>query len=448
MVHRQPAARVARRYVVALVTTLVAVLGFARPALAQSIEVYNEASLPRLDKDGKVLLKRDRTLTPEGVNFQDCIDDQKIRFTLQMSGFPTSGPVPNVRAFASINQDCKASTSRPGGTQQQCWALVDSIPTAVTQNVDIPVRKIMAGVNNVSKPDDTEEVCGTVDLATISVQFLYFAPGDPNTAAFAKAVPVTVDTVGPQPPSGLSALPGDTRIKVEWKNISGGSADGGAAAGVTELTGIKVYCDPAGDQTTTTPAAPVCHDEPVTAGTDAGDAGEEGGTDAGEETETVEVCEDGGTSTTTTSSCSSPNFVNADGSPIIPTAAFNAKYQCGENNSNTGTSITARAIGKTPLVNGTQYAVAVAATDAYGNVGKLSPVVCETPEVTTDFWDDYRKAGGRAGDGCATVGGSVPVSSTVVLGLGATLTLSSILRSRRRRKSASDATSPREGSRR
>ncbi|MBN9163002.1 MAG: hypothetical protein J0I07_18705, partial [Myxococcales bacterium] len=90
----------------------------------------------------------------------------------------------------------------------------------------------------------------------------------------------------------------------------------------------------------------------------------------------------------------------------------------------------------------------VAATDRFGNVGELSSVVCETPETTTDFWDDYRKAGGRAGDGCATAGGGAPLASTAVLGVGVTLALSSIFRFRRRRKAALDKSQQSEGSRR
>ena len=436
---RRPAARVAPRRLVALALTLSAVIGFAHPARAQSIGVVNEASLPRLDKDGKNVQKRPQTLTPEGVSFQDCIDDQQILFTLQMSGFEANA---SIQAWATIGQDCKVQTARGGGNKT-CWQVYDSdIPLATVADIRVPVRKIMAGVtpNSATTPVSDESVCGKINLANVSVQFLYFPPGSGGgTASMDKSVTVTVDTVGPLPPSGLRALPGDTRIKVEWTNISGGSADGGATGGLTELTGIKVYCDPVSAQTTTTPNAPICHDEPIDAGPDA---------DASVDAGTVEVCEDGGTSTSTSTECGSANFVNPDGSKIIPTAEFNSKHECGSITGNTGTSVTASAVGKTPLVNGTTYAVAVAATDRFGNVGELSSVVCETPETTTDFWDDYRKAGGRAGDGCATAGGGAPLASTAVLGVGVTLALSSIFRFRRRRKAALDKSQQSEGSRR
>ena len=439
---RRPAARVAPRRLVALALTLSAVIGFARPALAQSINIVNQTSLPRLDKDVKPVQKRPQTLTPEGVSFQDCIDDQQIQFTLQMAGFEANAVI---EAWASIGQDCKAPTARGGGVTT-CWRVSETIPLATVADVRIPVRNLMAGAPP-ARPIDVvpgqvvdESVCGKVNLANVSVQFLYFPPGQGGaTASMDKSITVIVDTVGPLPPSGLRALPGDTRIKVEWTNISGGSADGGATGGLTELTGIKVYCDPVSAQTTTTPNAPICHDEPVDAGPDA---------DASVDGETIEVCEDGGTSTSTSTECGSANFVNEDGSKIIPTAEFNSKYECGSITGNTGTSATASAVGKTALVNSTTYAVAVAATDRFGNVGELSSVVCETPEVTTDFWDDYRKAGGRAGDGCATAGAGAPLASTAVLGVGVTLALSSIFRFRRRRKAAPDKKQQSEASRR
>jgi hypothetical protein len=44
--------------------------------------------------------------------------------------------------------------------------------------------------------------------------------------------------------------------------------------------------------------------------------------------------------------------------------------------------------------------VAVAAYDTLGNVGKLSSVACGTTEEVTDFFENYRQAGGKAGNGC------------------------------------------------
>lgn len=61
--------------------------------------------------------------------------------------------------------------------------------------------------------------------------------------------------------------------------------------------------------------------------------------------------------------------------------------------------------GSGPLVDGRQYAIAVAAYDDDGNVGLLSPLFCQTPEPVTDFLDPYTQDGGGAGGGFCDVSG-------------------------------------------
>jgi hypothetical protein len=169
---------------------------------------------------------------------------------------------------------------------------------------------------------------------------------------------------------------------------------------------------------------PVCTDTPVDGGVD--DAGNplDGGT--------TEVCVDGGTTTTQVAGgCASANFVKSDGSKLFPTAEFDAKYGCGNITGNSGTTVIASAIAGNPLVNGTRYAVAVAATDAYGNVGTLSPILCEVPEETTDFWEQYKNSGGDAG-GCSTTGDGFPTATAFLLFLVVSTSASAYRRRRSR----------------
>lgn len=375
------------------------------PAFAQAtITIANEKSLPRLDKNGNQIAKRRLELNPEAVNYQDCLDEQQIQFTLVMSGFEANAVIQVWAANSGV--DCGQQINR-ASANQLCWQVSPNVPLQQQVDVKIPVRKIMSGAPpfKANATDETANACGKVDLTNLSVQFLYFSPGNTAAAASKKDIAVTVDTVGPAPPTGLTVLPGNTRIQVEWDNISG-------EGGVSALTGVSVYCDPAqatGPTTITTDAS--CELVPNEAGATDAEAGTE---DAG----FTEVCTDGGTQTVAGSECSSPNLVNADGSPVIPSAEFNAKFQCGSITGNSGTTVVATEVGGSPLVNGTRYAVAVAATDAYGNVGALSSVICETPEETNDFWGGYRAAGGQAGGGfCATSGPGAPTGSIAALGL-------------------------------
>jgi hypothetical protein len=207
------------------------------PSLARAdITLYQEQSLPRVDKDGKSVVKRAITLKPEGVSFQDCVDDLSIRFPLQLSGFEGNG---SLQVWAGLG-DCKPQTNRQG-VSAVCWQLSTGIPLQLNTTVDIPVRKIMSGVGKPTEAASNEgrDVCGTVDLATVSVQFLYFAPGQLATPAQNKDISVEVDTVGPAAPTGLRTEPGNGRIRVVWNNISG-------EGGVSVLTGVKVYCDQLG----------------------------------------------------------------------------------------------------------------------------------------------------------------------------------------------------------
>jgi hypothetical protein len=51
------------------------------------------------------------------------------------------------------------------------------------------------------------------------------------------------------------------------------------------------------------------------------------------------------------------------------------------------------------LTNGTSYAVAVTAQDAFLNNGTISNLVCDTPITLNDFFETYRNDGGQAGGG-------------------------------------------------
>lgn len=376
-------------------------------ARAQAITISQEQSIPRVYPDGSSVHKRATNLDPEAVSFQDCEDDQRLRVTLNMTGFQANG---SFQAWAALSgTDCSTQTNRTSGTQV-CWSLVTGIPLQTTTQIDIPVRKIMSGAppGDPKAPIEDKSICGRIDLATISVQFLYFAPGALATPAAKKELAVKVDTVGPEPPSGLSTLPGNGRIHVRWDNVSG---EGGLAA----LTGVNIYCEPSGAAapTTTTEEAStqiVCDDASADDG-----AATDGDVDANCHEETTE----GGTTTSSSnSSCQSPHLTITDGGKLIPDSDFNAKYKCGGITGNSGSGATADSVNGAPLTNGTQYAVSVAATDALGNVGRLSDPICETPEETNDFWQKYKDSGGQAGGGfCSTSGPGMPIGSATVLGV-------------------------------
>jgi MYXO-CTERM domain-containing protein len=400
------------------------------PARAQTttgsvtIGVTQETSLPRLSSSGGDVTKRSQTQEPEGVSLQDCLDDQRIAVPLQLAGYQAQS---TLEAWAGLSGvDCGVQTNRQSSTKV-CWKVDDGISLEPTPRPAIAVRRILAGVIDPINPDSSRAICGKVNLTTISLQFLYFAPGQLATPAAKKELQVRADTIGPDAPGSVTVLPGNTRIRVSF----GGLGEGG----LSQYTEVRAYCAPA-EQTPqkTTPAVTqrVCSEAAATVTDDAGDAT---ASDAA-----VGDCEDvvvEAGSTTPASACTSAALVPSDGGAIVPDNAFNTKYQCGSLTGNTGSALIAESVGGAPLQNFKAYAVAIAAIDQFGNVGPLSSVFCETPEPTTDFWESYKNAGGGAGGGfCSVEGAGLPVGSVAVLGVFGMAAIGTL---RRRRREAGKA---------
>lgn len=367
------------------------------PKVARAqLTVATPTSLPRVDVDGKDVQKRDQRFKPEGISFQDCKDRQGIRFSLTLAQPETNA---SLEAWVSNSgADCSAQTARTGASAV-CWRVIKGIPLSTNPIVILPVRKIIGGRTDTNNEEgkDTDAVCGTVELTNLTLQFLYFSPGNLAQAAYKVDVPIQADTIGPVAPTGLKILPGNTRLSMSFNALGEG--------GVVELSTIRAYCDP---DPVGTVVSTTC------------DASAEADVD-GDATTSID---DAGCTTTTTpltegGSCASTAFVDRDGKKIQPDNDFNAKYECGNlPASSTGSVVIARSLRGAPLENNRTYAVALAATDSFLNVGTLSEVQCQYPEETDDFWNDYKKNGGQAGGGfCSIDGSGAPLGSFAVMGI-------------------------------
>lgn len=403
--------RLPHALVLALSGVLALVVLFSpRLARAQAIAILQRDSLPRTDAEGNQLQKRPLTLNPEGVSYQDCKDDQRIRFTIALSGFATNGVF---EVWAGLSGNKCAEQQVRTGANPTCWRVTTGIPLQINTQINIPVRTIMQGAQDPKATDISDAICGKIDLTNISLNFQYYAPGQLATPAVTETVDIKVDTIGPPALTGVTVLPGSTRLHVAWTAVGEG--------GVQDLTGVSVYCAPAtsgGDAATET----VCNDPIVTS--DGGDADV--------------TTEDAGCKQVASGdpACSTDAFrPTSDASTtVIPDNAFDERYLCGRLSGNTGAGVTAEAIGGQPLVNNTNYAVAIAATDSFGNRGTLSSANCARPEETNDFWAGYKRANGQAGGGfCSSTGGASAAGSGAALGIVA-LTMASALRRRAQRR--------------
>ena len=420
----------------ALVASVVALLLLFVPSLAraQTVTITSPTamtmppSLQRLDSSHTAIQKRSQSLNPEAINLSDCHNGQFIRFPLVIAGSGTGTLAGQVWATEGSN-DCSKQLYREG-TQSICYRLSSNFIVTPTQDVDVSVKELIKGFGDQSSSTDSQG-CRLTTATQFTVWFLALS-GTADAQGFL-GVPITASTQGPAALSGIKALPGDTRITVSWDTVGEG--------GVTNVLGVQAYCDgpdPAAQGASDASTHQVC--DSSTTATDA-----ETGTGA-EPTCTTVTDSTGapGAPIPATSAIGSPgvacttkNLPISGSTALIPDQTFD-KFACG-NVTGTGNTIVITDINGVALENGKVYAVAVAATDSYGNVGDVSSPVCQFPEQTSDFWRDYRNSGGGSGGGfCSVDGAGMPAGGFGLLVLGMSIGISAIRRrfkSRARRSS-------------
>ena len=406
-----------RLAVLSFVSGLAVVAGVlvAAPARAQltggvSVMVSTPAALPRLDANGNGVTKRIDPASAEGVNLSDCHADQSIEFPLVVTGF-APGDVSEIWASNGAT-DCTDPQFRPGTQSVHCFKL-GSFPLVNTTQTTIKVKALLAATG-ITTLDSFG--CPAVDISTITVYFMIFRGGVATAPAGKDTVPIKVDTQGPMALTGVKALPGNGAITISW--------DAAGEAGAQDIIGAQALCDPEPMQST----------------------GSDGGGTSQVCTEAGAAAADADASETPEPTCTTvASEAGAAGGPIplpaaIPseglactTAAFAASkaVPCGTPvTGTTGNTIRIADINGVPLSNGVVYAVAVGGTDSFQNVGDVSSAICQFPEETSDFWSDYRNAGGLSG-GCSVESAAVPVGSLSLLMIGIVMTLSTLRRARR-----------------
>ncbi len=413
-----------------------------RLALAQMVAITNKMSLIRRDTNGGEVQKRPQALNPEGINLQDCHDDLRIEFSLTLSGYQ-AGDVMEAWATDS-GGDCTQQNIRNTPGSIACYRLQNvQIPLTPNPVFSIPVRDIIAGLPQNSPPKDSSGCRLVQGVTPITVHFLLFRGGDTQNSSAADNAVFNTKTVGPNPLTNVKVQPGNTRVTISWDQI-------GEGGGAQDVIGVKAYCDLSPQQSSNT--APVT----TTTCTDASTIISDGSDD--QDAGTIETIDGSCSSTTTPGTTAQPipgaspslssdgvacsdNVFSGDASiatgeggttsGIVPDATFD-KYLCGNVTGVTGNTIIADHVGSTPLPNDKVIAVAVAGIDSYSNVGILGAPVCQFPEVTQDFWQDYKGSSGGAG-GCAIAAENAQPAGTLAL-LGLSLGLGvSMLRKRSKR---------------
>lgn len=387
-----------------------------------TITITNPQSLARVDANGNAVTKR-IAIQPEGINLQDCLDNLQILFPLVTVGFSTAETF-QIWGTDQSGADCTVATARSGATQT-CYQINANFARTQTQTVQIPIKELTKGLPSVT--DTGADGCRRVNNYAFTVFFLIL-DGDSVTANASDTL--QVDTIGPDALSNVRVLPGNNSVTIEWDAVG--------EAGADDVIGAQAFCDPNPQVASAVDAGAsiVCTDDAggIVTGFDASDT--DSLADAG--VTCTEVQNEGGTTGGTPIptvdsgipsnglACTTQAFTPDSGTVLVADNALINAFGCGSLTGSQGSTIRIDSIGGQPPSNDRVYAIAVAATDSFGNLGAVSAPICQFPEETSDFWRTYRNEGGSAGGGfCSIEAPGFPGGTSALAVMGLALALSS-----------------------
>jgi len=333
---------------------------------------------------------------PTWINYSDCTNQDELSFETILSGAVGY----SLEVWVGASADCTPYEARLGNAPT-CWQVYKTSPQATTQLVTIQAQDIIAqnkssdaswGPNSGTSAD-CDEAGGPTEGQTITLHFM-LVDGTGQPVGTGSLYETKYDLVGPPAPTGVSAGVGEDMLVVKW-----------SASTASDLTGYRIYCDP--KPGAAAPAnAPMAGGAAGTSGA-AGAGGAAGSTSGGAAGSTTGGAAGGGSGGTTATggAAGSAGSGGSGGNPDCPSSALvvgerpDSAYQCGSVTGSLATSAKA-----SDLVNGVTYAVAVAGVDRVGNSGELSAVACGSPQPVDDFFELYRRSGGKGGGGFCSLG--------------------------------------------
>ena len=399
-------------------------LAVAQTTTGQSITVVtnSQATELTLDQAGTVVANRDYIPDhPFWVNRNECTAGwwyQVGLTTVGINGLPFS-------VWASQGCDCSVLANRTG-TQICCWQVYEEASYAQglsgTKSIAISAQDIVGSHFYTSGTVDTSAIIhGTVtdcDPTThvtypvpsggeaLTLYFMAFGNGSAtNPTAQATWSNVGFDLIGPSAPATVSVASADTQLYVNWSQVTD-----------SDLAGYHIYCK-IPDNTPNPNANAALLSTTGGASSTGGDSSIGGSSSTGGDTSLG-----GSTSASTTdlgldASLQNPNCVDYNlwqGNVVPPNLGYVGK-------ASGVTPVSGVASG---LVNGQNYVCAVSSYDTRENDGTFSMAVCGKPWWVSDFFTQYRSAGGKGGGGFCSIahqssgfGLLIPLASMCMLAL-------------------------------
>lgn len=322
----------------------------ARPAAAQtsgSVTVSkNQFFIERVEE-------RSSGEYPLWINREDClldgvVDDGGTIIQVTPNVSPTGGQNLALQVWVGTGADC-ADPEEQRSTGR-CWQVLNERPMRNNETYAISPRAVVAGKTDI---DPTSEAVCNLDVSA-ATQFYFLLLDGSNIIASAIWKETQVDTRAPNPPTSVEASGGENKVFLEWTVPTTDEE--------SDTQGYTFFCVPLG--------APAIVD-------DAGNGGA------------------AGAPPTLDADCPSNVLIPGE----LPPLDYRCGYATGRTVRNGQTADYGDDGGLVEIVNGTRYAIGISAADQIGNEGKLSDIVCATPEEVTSFFDRYTEAGGRGGGG-------------------------------------------------
>jgi MYXO-CTERM domain-containing protein len=381
-------------------------LGMPSVALAQvapSVKI-TQSTIKRINADGTDAPSRNG-IQLNTISREDCDLDRAYSFPIALANIPTNESVA-VQVWAGAT-DCTSLGNRTPLSTQQCWRVNDKAVarTLTPGNIVLRVRDLLS--NDKTRGTDYvgpvgAAICANNTLSTVSV-YMFWTDGGNNLQGEAANYALSVSTLGPSAPSGVSVSGGDGLVTVKWT----------PATGVSAVQGYDVYCELASNPVTTASRGL------NTLAIDGGLVEMDGAADDAT-TDALTVSEAGMDATARADASAADASVgpNACGSTTLVEGASPGAglFKCATvTGAQVGTAVLTDVGGK-PIKNGDVVTVAVASRDRFGTTGKLSNVACQSALSVDDFYETYRAATGNdSAANCSVSGGGA--SGAAALGL-------------------------------
>jgi len=348
----------------------------------------------------------------------DCLSTSlKYRFAMTVTGYNQGW---NFEAWAGrSSSDCSGEFTALTSLKT-CWKLGNLTVSNGVATLDVtPAQLLGIGVDDTLAPSAKKILTSCDDLTntdrgrqTFTVSFFL---NYSSVVQCKQTQGMYYSLTGPDGPTISSINAADSSLQLNWQSIvstlttdvtyefycaRNDATDGGCHSSALDAfatSGASSTASGGAGGTSSTGAGGT-----ATVASTAGSAGDLGSSSAGAagDTSAAPVGAAGSTSggaaavSSTGGSQSSSDSAGAAGTSSTSTTRLSNLY-CGSviGKSNTSGYTDAN------LTNGKSYAVTIGVRDSYGNIGSLSPYVCDTPQPIDTFFEGYSLDGGKAGGG-------------------------------------------------